>query len=170
MTGLLFFNCFSASRIYSGKAKLHKCFQERVARLTDPCLFLAPKEVLQPAPCKLLTASVLSLKEMVSWTEMWSWVMKTKVCMRQRRPGSDLQGDPQQKAECLGEFTATSLSSAGLFFIIDWVSAKKPQQHKSSYIYTICCLYAVCCTAYFELWSRLCIVWYSSLWFVAVPS
>lgn len=52
MTGLLFiFNCFSASRICGGKAKLEKCFQEWVARLADSYLFLAPREVLQPGPC-----------------------------------------------------------------------------------------------------------------------
>ena len=93
MTGLLFFNCFSASRIYSGKAKLEKCVQERVARLADPCLFLAPREVLQPGPCRarsLPHASALSLKAMVSRSEMWFWVMTAKVWMRERRPGSDL--------------------------------------------------------------------------------
>lgn len=56
MTGLLFFlviilNCFSASRIHGGKAKLERCFQEWVARLADIYLFLAPREVLQPDPC-----------------------------------------------------------------------------------------------------------------------
>lgn len=89
MTGLLFFNCFPASRIYGGKAELEECFQERVARLADPCSFLAPREVLQPGPC-WARASVLSLKAMVSRGEMWSQVTTAKVWMRERRPGSGL--------------------------------------------------------------------------------
>lgn len=90
MTGLLFFNCFSASRIYGGEAKLEECFQERGAGSADPCSFLAPREVLQPGPRALPRASALSLKAMVSRREMWSQVTTAKVWMRERRPGSDL--------------------------------------------------------------------------------
>lgn len=93
MTGLLFFNCFSASRIYCGKAKLEECFQEQVAVSAGPHLFSAPREVLQPGPCwahLLPCASVLSVKVMVSGREMWLQVTTARVWMQERRPGSDL--------------------------------------------------------------------------------
>jgi len=93
MTGLLFFNCFPASRIYGGKAELEKCSQDLVAGSADPRLFSAPREVLQPGPCRahsLPRALVRPLKAMVSWSEMWSRVTTAKVWMRERRPGSDL--------------------------------------------------------------------------------
>lgn len=102
MTGLLFFNCFPASRIYSGKAQLEKCFQEWVSGLAGPGSLSAPREVRQPGPPRarlLPRASALSLKAMVPWSEMQSRVMTAKVWMRERRPGSDLvAGGPRTES------------------------------------------------------------------------
>lgn len=125
MTGLLFFffNCFPVSRIYGGKAKLEKRFQERVARSADPGSFLALREVLQLGSCQACSlphASALSLKVMVSWSEMWSRVTTVNVWMRERRPGSDLlaKGTQNRKLSALvsSQQSVCPMRDTALFF------------------------------------------------------